>query len=81
MTGIATNQQTDKSQIDKSTKQKSMNFASGDHFGEICHSQARSENSDDGLWSLRGDHLDDYHMGDVIRDQSFIFQVVGIVLM
>ena len=64
-----------------STKQKCMNFASGDHFGEICHSQARSENSDDGLWSLRGDHLDDYHMGDVIRDQSFIFQVVGIVLM
>ena len=29
----------------------------------------------------RGDHLDDYHMGDVIRDQSFIFQVVGIDLM
>ena len=39
MTDITTNQQTDKSQIDKSTKQKSMNFASSDHFGEICHSQ------------------------------------------
>ena len=39
MTDIATNQQTNKSQINNITKQKNMNLASGDHFGEICHSQ------------------------------------------
>ena len=81
MTDIATNQQTDKSQIDKSTKQKKHEICQQWSLWRNLSQPARSENSDDGLWSPCGDHLDDYHMGDVIRDQSFTFQVVGIDLM
>ena len=74
----STNRQITNWQINKAKKHE---FCQQWSLWRNMSQPARSENSDDGLWSPCGDHLDDYHMGDVIRDQSFIFQVVGIDLM